>query len=804
MTLSAIHDRRQLQPVYFADIGGDITTRISDIDTPIPGGTTYQYGGVVGSWDTVTHGGGGIADARYNVPTVRVTILRRQLTGQPLDYTAFDRLAEVTWWTGKSIVIKMTDAALVETGTADSITMFTGVIYDVRGNADTIIVSARGEQLTTSITPLTVDEGFYPDAPQYSLGGASPLIGGLVGFSAKYWSRGRSAASGLVGSTDWRLFCLNESTPEAIVTDDDADSPHGGEVELLISAGEISATDSPDGHQIGLMELRPDGGRVVNNAMLTGETVSGVIFDLGSGQYETSDGTVYIPESDGTEYGSAFSAGQVWVRRCSYPDANDIPSAVTDDWTHPERAFDPTDLDTYASISWADVGAAAVESLRATPFDNDDFIGDRWGLVGPSNGGRCYVVALIYYTGSNDVEIGIHANAGSTSEYTSYSVGVDITANTYEIITHQVGSTAYGNTVGDGGTWGANAADYIFIRCASPADSNTGELRVHLLGLSDERRTSLRELISRGRDDLTPRYRLYFNGYGKDADTSPADVLPNLMIAGSARSVSPIQSSDFYTDSSPAVGSFETWRDDLDASVLANTESGITYEISAIIDQQTEVGRIVASFAEDTFSHVWYSMRDGLWKVRMKDTGLTATGDPLLLDDITDLSRFTWWLTPQAEIVNAVYIDYDYDPRVRRFRRSVLIDHSDSIDWEGNVDTTREVAAYDSQDEFGRNERRIKSKLLRDPAAAWDTCVRMFDTLSEPRMHVSFPVDPGWAAGRDECDVFEMDASIDSICPYTAKETGGSAGSWSGRAFWITKISETPYQPTVIEAVCID
>ena len=55
-----------------------------------------------------------------------------------------------------------------------------------------------------------------------------------------------------------------------------------------------------------------------------------------------------------------------------------------------------------------------------------------------------------------------------------------------------------------------------------------------------------------------------------------------------------------------------------------------------------------------------------------------------------------------------------------------------------------------------------QSKLLRDPAAAWDTCVRMFDMLYEPRMHVRFSARPGWASSRDECDVFTMDDSIET------------------------------------------
>lgn len=789
--------------LYFADLElsdgqGNSRTLLCSVEPRQIGNVSLsgQYDASIATFDAIYHGYADFNSTRYTQSDLRLRLFAVHTGDQDIGKTILDVMTAFQL-TGATVTLYHAWRHTNLSSNLLSRQIFAGRVYLVEEiTADGVTIRAQAEVDTLVQATETVRLRLYPSASPQIDGAVIPLLGGLIGFESFMFTRDKADAGDVFADDNWKLFNINIGT-KGYQIENDPDSPHAGEIGVAVSNGPIS-----DDTRFEVFRLMLEHDDLRGTMSFPSESASSGPVDLASAQWDKDNGLVYVPVLSGTEYSSSVTAGNVLFRQSYWPLANDaeMRSQTVSDWTRWEEAFNFKNLDSYAEIT---------NSNSSLGTNGHDLIVMPFGAahtdhIAPANGGKQYVVALVWVSTSMSCELGVQWNTINTNSTTHASLAAG-----WHIVTHELSDGAATQTVRDSGWNAAGEGIWIYFHDNGDTGNMTGTARVGLFCMSCEGEIApdvlVREIIgdaSSGEptnDGKVPTF--YYSGYGPeetdspfDALTLPGSTLQRVMIAASQANSDPLTDSDF--DTSGDLWSFDT------------LDSDFPYYASIRETGERTLADVIAQFQQDYFCNVWRSLGNGKWKVRLRDSDPTSDGVVMYDHNLIGEPLLE---TDGDRVVNAIYYDFAVSSRDGKHTNSVWIDNSTigSRSDQGTTDSARESQATTSQTLYGRREVRVMAQYVSHPIPAWKVVTRMHDVLHKARLRMRVDVDLDFARQVEENYVFTTNASLDSImrCPLFAFESPGGTErdqSWSGLKWWVTRITEEPGRLFSVEAVNID
>ncbi len=797
-TFSDVAARAFRRPVWFAQLtlnsgAATVTVRLSDEALRIG---TGQYIDGVESWDTMFHPVASLLAPGYHRTSVRIQIRNVHLLDQDLDHTVLDML-NAYYLVGGSVTIFEADEHTLSVGAPLGSTMyatrFTGRIYDIPPGAtrEGFTILAMPEFWADNEPVVTLSPRRYPALSKMPGVAVVPFVGGFVGTKAEHWFN-RTHAIATDEYFDW--FNISGGASPAYIQGYDDDG-----IRVRVSSGSVSDTLHAAAILYATHPTDPDNPYRV--------------YDPNGGGYGTVDetaGTVsvdYVPANFYTTGSPATDEEYIASARFAVPveDPLLMDSTTKSSWTNWRNALDRSDLTTYATTTSTAKFATAGQHYYGRMVDPDlEYV----PVDGYTSHGIAAIVRVTDHDADDvDVRIGYVAD-GSNVAYADTTITAG--DEDWQVIKVQDAGSGANYFMHD--DFGASGADYIYVEKRDAA----GTIDMALFGVRyfiASRRQLFLGPVDQSADDKRAM-SMYFTGYGTREIGTPAnesadadEVLKRMLVDGTADDDTPIASGDI--DQTSGYGGLTAWQTDLDTSVSSSTSTGVVVWKMAIAekDPDAKLEDMVARFCESTYSHIWYSASASLWRAIPIETGADVSGVVLYDYQIPD-NGITWGMTPLDDMVNAVYVEYDLDPASGRYLRSVWVDNGtvQSFNHTGARDTTREALADTSQELYGRRKSIYRLPYVNNNGCAWDVCVRRFDMLHTQRLTIQVSASMGFGDAIESGYVFTTDASLDNIMRYPGFVSAGSESepSWSGRKWRVTRITERPYQPFVVEAINVD
>jgi len=443
------------------------------------------------------------------------------------------------------------------------------------------------------------------------------------------------------------------------------------------------------------------------------------------------------------------------------------------------------------------------------------------------DGGDPRIAALVWgwsNTGTNlvwELELRVRGQA-------AINVTIDLTAQLggWAIITYQMNDPHVNGIAGTDdfisfqGTvaanrkwWGENAdpalgnvLDHIAVRAPNALTNAQFAPRVSTLGISFEHLLDpsplmalakggyLRGLEMRG-DQARPATVLISQVGTSGPQASNA--LIALMINATLDSQTPIVSVDF--NQTGGVGDWTVFRDALNTSITGHTGGAVTsWPLALQETADLTLAGILSKAMNEIMADIWYSPRTGLYNAQLFQVNQPTHGARLIYDDLNEDRIEVVGGVGLENVYTAIYLD------CWNGSRSVSIDNTTrgSRTWDGSRQPTLEAIADQVQAIYGRRVLRRSMQYIRDPAALWDVCVRMWALLRDMRPVCRFDVDPAWGLEREQSEVFETDASLNAVMPFPVRGyTTWGAKSWQINAIeieprggcWVTATWNDPF-----------
>lgn len=734
-------------------------------------GFSAQYDGSIAEMDSLAHGYAELAPSRYTMSDLRLRLLSVHTGDQDHGETILDVLTAFPIIGGTLTLYHAWKTSNL-TSSLLSRQVFVGRVYLVDDiSATGVTIRARSEVYADIRATGILRAAAYPSALKDDEGSTIPFIAGRTGFVEALFTADRGSVTGGSRTIGYTVGGQNMRT-RAYLVDVDPASPYADALGFLVNKGTVKSDSSSAAEMIAKHSSFRN---MVMSVPVTQDETAGA-------------GTVYWePDTNGDYLATVYYVPQPNESQI------DITSFKPSTWAD---AFDLS-LDTYAEVNNALDASLITEDcpivfppLGASYSDHSQTLAT--------------VFALVYVeTGSGDTQttrIGVKYNT-SGDDYTD-----DATVqNGYNFITHTIGNPEVNSTTRDSGWCRSGLVEGIYVGRYLSTSPGTALMRVLLFGvytsIAMDKRVMSRPI--RSAEDITvgtpgnagevPTY--YYQGTGiTDVSTNAHHVLRDSIIELAGRGGLTLTGANF--DQTGGNLSFDGFVTD-QACKLAIVE-----------DRDSTLTSIIDRVCESLFCQVWLSPKDGKWHMRAKETDPDSDG--VVLYDHNLLAPLSVELDADR-VFNAIRYNYGYAAADGRYMNEVFIDGTDggSRMADGTQDTTREAEADVSQDRYGRRDLVVNTKYVNDPDTAENVLLRMFDVLSVARLGLRATVDMDFAHQLEPGYVFTTDASLDDHmrCPLFAYASPGGTErdqSWSGLKWWVTRVTETPGQPFVVEAVNVD
>jgi hypothetical protein len=751
------------------------------------------------SWTRYQLGAAALVGNVYFQPTLSLPVLVRPYGSQDPDTTI------LSLFQSRDFVNADATLQLRRLGEAppDTLDMFKGVIRNVAPfSRDIMRIDLVGEDATAIRPMLRVSDATYPDRRQYDENAIVPILAGATGWDASVLLRDMgNTVAGLSTSTAWRYFVPTRGMSTGRVVDiKGATSGLGGYDIRVNSVPGITQPSGTAGPLNGL--LWPDDTRVPLEIV---EASPAIGFDLVNipgelaANYPLSANPTAGPPLGGPQ------DGQIRVRRYHSPQEVDDPTAAA--WANFSNALDRTDYSTYAQATAGNWGAWFQSAGRFMRYPARPYLAIRAG-----DGGDNRQVALVWGWSNTNTNLLWELRIKVMGQIPMVTRTVDLRAQapgwaiiSVSIPDNELGGIAgaddfisfMGATIANRRWWGENTdpgdtnIDHIAVRAPNAATTAAFAPRIATLGLSFESLVEpgplssltkggyLRGVEMRG-DQMRPAEVIHSQS---TQSVAAGDAIIELMINATLDAKTPLLSGDFNAGS--GVGSWVDLKTAMNNSIAGATGSVVTSWLIALVEtRDLKLEEILSKAMNNMFCDIWYSPRQGKYQAQIFQANQASHGATLYYDDLAgDRIEVVGGMSAD-NVWTAIYVEC-WDGS-----RSVSIDNSTrgSRQFDGTAQVSREAEADAVQAIYGRRVKTISLEYVRDPAAAWDVCTRMWALLRDVRPICRFAVDPAWGIEREQSEVFETDASLDAVMPIPVR----GASSWDGEAWQIRLIEIEP------------
>lgn len=235
------------------------------------------------------------------------------------------------------------------------------------------------------------------------------------------------------------------------------------------------------------------------------------------------------------------------------------------------------------------------------------------------------------------------------------------------------------------------------------------------------------------------------------------------------------------------------------------------YKVRCVLADEQDVEAFIEGIGRQTLT----------WFVRLTNTAgapfvaipwdTTSTADYRTASDLytftsanSDVRQgaFKAGRTPSRQVVNAVRVNYDYDPRTRTYGDQLYITPDGSRVYSSGftTDGTRVTTAGTSRTLYGLRELVHNVPYVADPATASSILTRLFDLKVSPRVVINFTT---WlnAFDLERGHVIGFSSDWDTFLTYPKP---GGDGSWASKAFRVVRVTRSSDTPTQYRVVAVE